>query len=193
MPSLYIPASLCAASYPSPCGRAPWLLPAAARDGRRAHYCGSRSNTPLLHRHTSLAASSRETTNYTSSRATSEIDEPDDNGKLESPPTSSTRNRTTAMSRSSTVDLGALLPGVAPLAKPKAPVYHLQLNISCSCPSYKEDDQDKSKIEGKSSTTGTHKRTLVLFSLGRMSGRNKGDEQEEAPTKLSTRSDWPQR
>ncbi|XP_037407815.1 uncharacterized protein LOC119269972 isoform X3 [Triticum dicoccoides] len=119
MPSLYIPASLCAASYPSPCGRAPWLLPAAARDGRRAHYCGSRSNTPLLHRHTSLAASSRETTNYTSSRATSEIDEPDDNGKLESPPTSSTRNRTTAMSRSSTVDLGALLPGVAPLAKPK--------------------------------------------------------------------------
>ncbi|XP_037470864.1 uncharacterized protein LOC119344575 isoform X1 [Triticum dicoccoides] len=66
-----------------------------------------------------VSASSRETTNYTSSRATSEIDEPDDNGKLESPPTSSTRNRTTAMSRSSTVDLGALLPGVAPLAKPK--------------------------------------------------------------------------
>nr|XP_020183950.1 uncharacterized protein LOC109769626 [Aegilops tauschii subsp. strangulata] len=70
MPSLYIPASLRAASYPSPCGRAPWLLPAAARDGRRAHSCGSRPNTPLLHRHMSLAASSRETTNYTSSRAT---------------------------------------------------------------------------------------------------------------------------
>ncbi|XP_037451237.1 uncharacterized protein LOC119321795 isoform X2 [Triticum dicoccoides] len=94
------------------------------------------------------AASSRETANYTSNRATMRSTSPDDNGKLESPLSSSTRNRTTTMSQSSTVDLGALLPGEAPLAKLKAPVYHLQLNISCSCSSYKEDDQYKRRTIG---------------------------------------------
>ncbi|XP_037451241.1 uncharacterized protein LOC119321795 isoform X3 [Triticum dicoccoides] len=100
------------------------------------------------------AASSRETANYTSNRATMRSTSPDDNGKLESPLSSSTRNRTTTMSQSSTVDLGALLPGEAPLAKLKG---------------------------GRSGRTR------------KTSGRNNEDEQEEAPRRSSTRSDWPQR
>ena len=102
MPSLYIPASLCAASYPSPCPMAStgcckgWPESALLREP--AEY----ATAALPH---VSAASSRETANYTSNSATMRSTSPDDNGKLESPPTSSTRNTTTAMSRSSTADL----------------------------------------------------------------------------------------